>query len=167
MASRTSSRSSALRTLDALADVRSCRGTDARYHGLAVHLGIGIPNANSTQIADLGRASAPTPVFAAFQVTTSLLLLAAASSSFQAGPGLLKALSRRTLASGRRVGVLPELLGASNRHHTPYWGVVLYAIMSAAVILASGAQDQVLVLYYAVSVFLAFLAGLLGMREFP
>ena len=133
--------------------------------GLAVHLGIGIPNTNSTQIADLGRASAPTPLFAAFQATTSLLLLAAASSSFQAGPGLLKALSRRTLASGRRVGVLPELLGASNRHHTPYWGVVLYAIMSAAVILASGAQDQVLVLYYAVSVFLAFLAGLLGMAR--
>jgi hypothetical protein len=133
--------------------------------GLAVHLGVGIPNTNSTQIADLGRAAASTPLFAAFQATTSLLLLAAASSSFQAGPGLLKALSRRTLRSGRKVGVLPESLGTSNRHHTPYWGVALYTIMSAGVILVSGAQDQVLVLYYAVSVFLAFLAGLLGMAR--
>jgi hypothetical protein len=133
---------------------------------LAVRLGIGIPRPDSTQIADLARATAPGPVFAAFQATTSLLLLAAASSSFQAGPGLLRALARRRLPQGRTVGVLAGWLGTTNRHHTPYWGVVLYTVMSAAVVVAAGARDRVLVLYYAVAVFLAFLAGLVAMARY-
>ncbi|MDQ6901126.1 MAG: hypothetical protein M3072_16795 [Candidatus Dormibacteraeota bacterium] len=112
------------------------------------------------------RTAAATPIFAAFQATTALLLLAAASSSFQAGPALLRALARRRLASGRVVGVLASWLRITNRHHTPYWGVVLYAAMSGAVVVAPGAQDQVLVLYYAVAVFVAFLAGLVGMARY-
>src|SRR5205807_166598 len=67
---------------------------------------------------------------------------AAASSSFQAGPALLRALARRRLASDQMVGVLAGWLGMTNRHHTPYWGVVLYTAMSAAVVLAAAAQDQ-------------------------
>src|SRR5207237_836587 len=63
---------------------------------LAVRLGIGIPAAGSTQIDELARAAATPALFAVFQLGTSLLLLAAASSSFQAGPGLCKALARRT-----------------------------------------------------------------------
>ncbi len=60
----------------------------------AVHLRIGVPGPDSTQIAELARIAAPPgPVFAAFQLATTLLLLSAASSSFQAGPGLLKALA--------------------------------------------------------------------------
>jgi hypothetical protein len=133
---------------------------------LAVRLGVGVPPADSTQIADLARTAAATPIFAAFQATTSLLLMAAASSSFQAGPGLLRALARRRLASGQVVGVLAGWLGKTNRHHTPYWGVVLYTAMSAAVVVAAAAQDQVLVLYYAVAVFVAFLAGLLAMARY-
>jgi hypothetical protein len=133
---------------------------------LAVRLGVGIPPPDSTQIAELARTAVATPIFAAFQATTSLLLLAAASSSFQAGPGLLRALARRRLASGQVVGVLAGWLGTTNRHHTPYWGVVFYAVMSAVVVLAAGARDQVLVLYYAVAVFLAFLAGLAAMARF-
>jgi hypothetical protein len=133
---------------------------------LAVRLGIGIPAHDSTQIADLARAVAPAPLFAAFQAATSLLLLAAASSSFQAGPGLLRALARRRLPGGQAVGVLAGWLGTRNRHHTPYWGVVLYAVLSAGVVVAAGAQDQLLVLYYAVAVFLAFLSGLLAMARY-
>jgi hypothetical protein len=53
----------------------------------AAHLQVGIPPGHSTQIAELARLAAPEPVFAAFQLVTALLLLAAASSSFQAGPG--------------------------------------------------------------------------------
>lgn len=52
----------------------------------AAHLQVGIPPADSTQIAELARLAAPGPVFAAFQLVTALLLLSAASSSFQAGP---------------------------------------------------------------------------------
>lgn len=133
---------------------------------LAVRLGVGIPPPESTQIADLARVTAPGPLFAAFQATTSLLLLAAASSSFQAGPGLLRALARRRLPAGRTVGVLAGWLGTTNRHHTPYWGVVVYGLLSAVVVLVAGAQDQVLVLYYAVAVFMAFLSGLVAMARY-
>jgi hypothetical protein len=137
--------------------------------GLAVQadrLQIGIPHPDTTQIAELARAAAPHPVFAAFQLMTALLLLAAASSSFQAGPGLLKALSRRTRADGTITGVLPEPLGRSNSHHTPFRGVIVFLVASAAVTAAAGARDQELVLFYAVSVFLSFLAGLIAMAVF-
>jgi amino acid transporter len=91
-----------------------------------------------------------------------VLLLAAASSSFQAGPGLLKALAR---GAGERsgVGVLPGPLGAANRHHTPYWGVVVFLCVAGTVVTAAGGREQELVLFYAVAVFMSFLFGLLSM----
>ncbi len=137
--------------------------------GLAVEahrLRIGIPHAETTQIAELARVAAPGPVFAAFQLVTALLLLSAASSSFQAGPGLLKALARHENHQGQTIGILPRGLGRTNAHHTPYWGVVLFTTISAVVVAAAGARDQELVLFYAVSVFLSFLAGLLAMALF-
>jgi len=132
----------------------------------AAHLQIGIPPAESTQIAELARAAAPAPVFAAFQLVTALLLLSAASSSYQAGPGLLKALARRTDPAGKTVGILPTALGRTNKHHTPYWGVMLFAFLAVVIVSAAGGNDQELVLFYAVSVFLSFLAGLLAMASF-
>ena len=133
---------------------------------LAVHLHVGIPRPDSTQIADVAKASVGGPLFAAFQLLTALLLLAAASSSFQAGPGLLRALARRTHPDGQATGILHPHLGAANRHHTPYWAVLLFLVVSAAVVVAAGAHDQELVLFYAVSVFMSFLAGLLAMARF-
>lgn len=53
-----------------------------------------------------------------------------------------------------------------NDHHTPYVAVVVFLLVSAVVVAAAGAQDQKLVLFYAVSVFLSFLAGLLAMARF-
>ena len=130
---------------------------------LAVSLDVGLPPSNSTVIAEIARAaSGDGAIFAAFQVTTAVLLLAAASSSFQAGPGLLKALS----GTGGGVGVLPGGLGRTNRHHTPYWGVVVFLGVSAALVVAAGAREQRLVLFYAVAVFMAFLCGLLAMARF-
>jgi hypothetical protein len=68
---------------------------------LAVRLHIGIPKHDSTQIADIAHAAAgKRAAYALFQATSALLLLAAASSSFQAGPGLLKALSRHPHSAG-------------------------------------------------------------------
>jgi hypothetical protein len=133
---------------------------------LAVHLHIGIPPADSTQIADIAHASVGPHLFAAFQLFTSLLLLAAASSSFQAGPGLLKALARRTRPDGEVAGILHPHLGASTRHHTPYWAVLLFVVVSAGVVVAAGGQDQELVLFYAVAVFMSFLVGLVAMARF-
>jgi hypothetical protein len=130
---------------------------------LAVSLRVGLPSADSTEMAEVARAAAGGgTIFAAFQVTTAVLLLAAASSSFQAGPGLLKALSR----GGGGVGVLPAGLGRTNRHHTPYWGVLVFLAVSAALVVAAAAREQRLVLFYAVAVFIAFLCGLLSMARF-
>lgn len=131
----------------------------------AVRLRIGVPTANSTQIADLASHAANPTLHALFQLVTALLLLSAASSSFQAGPGLLKALARQHNQTSD-TGILPTPWGRSNRHHTPYWGVLLFLIISGAVITAAGGQDQRLVLFYAVSVFLSFLAGLIAMARF-
>ncbi|MGH2939118.1 MAG: amino acid permease [Solirubrobacterales bacterium] len=132
----------------------------------AVRLKIGIPAHDSTQIADIAKASVGHGLFAAFQILTALLLLAAASSSFQAGPGLLKALARRTHPSGLRTGILHPRLGVTNQHHTPFWAVAVFFVISALVVVAAGAQDQELVLFYAVSVFMSFLVGLLAMARF-
>jgi hypothetical protein len=131
--------------------------------GVAVRLHVGVPKADSTQIADLARtAVGPGGLFAAFQLSSAVLLLAAASSSFQAGPGLLKALSH---APGG-VGILPRRLGHSNTHHTPYWGVAVFLLVAAVIVVGARGSEQELVLFYAVAVFLAFLFGLLSMYRF-
>jgi hypothetical protein len=133
--------------------------------GLAVRLHVGIPGANSTQIADVAHAAVGhSALYALFQAASALLLLAAASSSFQAGPGLLKALSRHPQSAG--VGILPRSLGDTNRHHTPYWSVLVYLGVSAVVLVAASGHEQELVLFYAVAVFVSFLAGLAAMTRF-
>ncbi|WP_310713942.1 amino acid permease [Streptomyces lydicus] len=130
---------------------------------LAGRLHIGLPGHDSTQIADIAHAAAgPGWLYAAFQLTSSLLLLAAASSSFQAGPGLLKALA----GTEDRPGVLPAVLGRTNRHHTPYWSVVVYLAAAAVIIVAAAGKEQELVLFYAVAVFVSFLVGLIAMTRF-
>jgi hypothetical protein len=134
---------------------------------LALKLRTGIPAEDSTLIADLARsATGDGAMFALFQLTSSLLLLAAASSSFQAGPGLLKALARHTRGSGESVGILPPALGRVNDHHTPYWAVAVFLGISTAVVIAAGGRDQELVLFYAVAVFVSFISGLLAMARF-
>jgi hypothetical protein len=132
----------------------------------AVRLGVGIPPAESTQISEVARATNVHWVFAAFQITTAMLLLSAASSSFQAGPGLLKALARHVRPDGSAVGVLPARLGGTNRHHVPVLGVVVFLALSAVVVTAAGGRDQELVLFYAVAVFVSFLIGLIAMATF-
>jgi hypothetical protein len=132
---------------------------------LAVHLHVGIPPHDETQIADLARAAAGGgALFGFFQLASGVLLLAAASSSFQAGPGLLKALSRR--GPSGEPGLLPARLGHVNQHHTPMAAVGVYAIIAAAIILIARGREQELVLVYAVAVFVSFLAGLLAMARF-
>lgn len=124
---------------------------------LAHRLEVGIPGGDSTQIADIARRSVGNGViFTLFQWTSAALLLAAASSSFQAGPGLLKALAAHA-------GVLPSSLARVNKFHTPVMGVLLFTATSAVVLIAAGGRDQELVLFYAVAVFISFLAGLLAM----
>jgi amino acid transporter len=132
---------------------------------LAVHLHVGIPGSDDTQIANLAKAAVGEGgLFGFFQLSSSVLLLAAAASSFQAGPGLLKALAR-TWPDGSP-GLLPGRLAHVNKHHTPVLAVIIYAVISAVIILAASGQEQELVLVYAVAVFVSFLAGLLAMASF-
>jgi amino acid transporter len=132
---------------------------------LAVHLNVGIPGTDATQISNLAKAAVGDGgLFGFFQLSSSVLLLAAAASSFQAGPGLLKALAR-TWPDGSP-GLLPGRLARVNKHHTPVLAVVVYALISAVIILAASGQEQELVLVYAVAVFVSFLAGLLAMAHF-
>lgn len=132
---------------------------------LAVRLHVGIPGPDSTQIADIGHAAVGNGLaYALFQAASSLLLLAAASSSFQAGPGLLKALSRHPSSAG--VGILPHAFGTTNKHHTPFWSVAAYLGVSAIVLVAAEGKEQELVLFYAVAVFVSFLAGLTAIARF-
>jgi hypothetical protein len=131
---------------------------------LAVRLRVGVPPGDSTQIAEIARAAVGQgPLFAAFQLTSAVLLLAAASSSFQAGPGLLKALARRPDGGG---GILPAALARANTHHTPYWSVVVFLLVSGCIVVAGGGHEQRLVLFYAVAVFVSFMFGLLSMSRF-
>ncbi len=131
-----------------------------------VHLRIGVPPNDSTQIAELARVATAPPLFAAFQLATALLLLSAASSSFQAGPGLLKALARQRGNDGTSTGILPAWLGRTNSRYTPYWGVAVFMLAAGAVTLAARGRDQELVLFYAAAVFVAFHAGLVSMCRF-
>ena len=130
---------------------------------VAVRLGIGIPDDGSTQVADIAQASVGGALYGSFQLATALLLLAATSSSLQAGPGLLKALARHELDDGSSTGILPPALGVTNARHTPYWAVLVFVLLAGAVVVAAGGRDQVLVLFYAVAVFLGFLMGLAAM----
>lgn len=128
-----------------------------------VRIGIGIPEGDATMVSELARRAASPGFFALFQAVTALLLLSAASSSFQAGPGLLKALA--TAHPGER-GILPAQLAKVNHHHTPFNGVIVFAVLSGMAVAAAAGYDQRLVLFYAVSVFVSFLAGLTAMTVF-
>ena len=131
---------------------------------LSVHLGVGIPSAGATQISEIAlAATGDGAAYALFQASSAVLLLSAASSSFAAGPGLLRALSR---TPGNPLGILPATLGRTNAHHTPYWAVLAFLFASSAVVVAAGGSEQELVLFYAVAVFVSFLTGLLAMARF-
>jgi hypothetical protein len=129
---------------------------------VGARLDVGTPPRSSTWIAQVAQEAAGRgALFAAFQLSSAVLLLAAASSSFQAGPGLLKALAR----GGGGVGILPALLSSRNRHHTPYWGVAVFLATAAILVVAAGGQEQRLVQFYAVAVFIAFWCGLASMTR--
>ena len=79
---------------------------------------------------------------------------------------MLKALARHPATVEQSQGILPRWMGRINRHFTPYWGVVLIPLIATVVVIAVDAQDQELVLFYAVAVFVSFLMGLLAMVTF-
>jgi hypothetical protein len=128
---------------------------------LAVKLGIGLPPEDSTLLAEVARAAVGDGAqFAAFQVMSALLLLAAAGSAYLAASGLLRALALHGGKSSE--GLVPEPLGIRNRYFVPYWGVGCVLAAGVALIALAGGRDQELVHFYAVSVFASFLGALGG-----
>jgi len=136
------------------------------FAALALRHGIRLPVEESTLTAEIAKASVGGFLFAAFQSVIVLLLIAAGASAFQAGPGMLKALARERTENDEVRGVLPGWLGRTNRYYTPYWSLLVYGVVAVALVLAAGADEQTLVLFYAVSVFMSFLAGLASMVVF-
>jgi hypothetical protein len=127
---------------------------------LAVHLGVGLPDEDSTLLADIARRIlGDGAALGLFQILSALLLLAAAASSYLAGSGVLKALS----AVGRDGdGLLPARLHRENRFLIAHWGVLVVHVFAVAMIVAAGGREQALVQFYAVSVFASFLAATLA-----
>ena len=106
------------------------------FTAAAVRLGIGVPGSqDTTMIAEIGRASVGNFLFAAFQAVTSMLLLAAAASSLQAGPGLLEALARHETETGERFAILPAWLG----QHQP----LLYPVLGVSLVRCLNERDSI------------------------
>jgi hypothetical protein len=128
---------------------------------LAVRLEVGLPDGEGTLLSELARTAVGEGfVFAAFQLFSALLLFAAAASSFLAGSGVLKALSGVGLDGA--AGLLPEPLHRENRFLVSHWGVFVVLALAIGMIVAAGGDEQVLVRFYAVSVFASFLAATLA-----
>jgi hypothetical protein len=127
---------------------------------LAVALGVGPPPADSTLLAEIGRAATGGgTVFALFQVLSALLLLAAAASAYAASSGLLKALAEH---GDDDRGLLPARLARTNRAFVPYWGVAVVLVATCGMIVLASGHDQEIVQFYAVAVFLSFLGATVG-----
>ena len=136
-------------------------GLTVCFSVLVVTLGVPLPGGDSTLLAEVARSAVGDGlVFGAFQLLSALLLLAAAASSYLAGSGVLKALSGVGLDG--TAGLLPEPLHRENRFLVSHWGVLVVFLIAAAMILAAGGREQVLVKFYAVSVFASFLAATLA-----
>ena len=126
------------------------------FTALAVGLGTQLPGSDSTLIAELARrATGSDFLFVAFQLSSALLLLSAAASSYLAGSGVLKALA--TIGRDGE-GLVSRRFGRINRFLIPEWGVALVLVAAAMLVAASG-HEQRLVGFYAVAVFASFLAA--------
>ncbi|MGV1037014.1 MAG: amino acid permease [Candidatus Nanopelagicales bacterium] len=138
---------------------------------ITVKAQIGIPTGDVTQIALTGQWAAPN-LFAVFQACAAVLLLAAAASSLNAGPGLLEAIADSTAGrSGAddQTSVTPDLptwIGMTNQRGVPYIGVALFAGVAGVLILVSRAHEQNLVPFYAIAVFVSFLSAMAAMAKF-
>lgn len=127
---------------------------------LAVSLGIGAPPEDSTLLAEIARrASGGGPTFAAFQVLTALLLLAAAASAYAASSGVLRALA---LHADSEPGLIPDRFAVVNRFLVPHWGVAAIAATTCGLLVLAGGRETGIVGFYAVAVFISFVAALAG-----
>jgi hypothetical protein len=132
----------------------------------ALHLRIGVPGPDSTEIAELGPLRHPRAVVRRLPARHNAV--AAVGGEFvipgRAGPAQgarRRTRSGRAVAGDRACRVRPH----QQPLHPQLGGVLVFVVGSAALATAAGGNDQRLVLFYAVAVFLSFLAGMLAMTR--
>ena len=130
--------------------------------GMLIGLGILIkkfhvvPHSNITVLAQLTEASlGHNFIFYAIQLITMVLLALAANTSFGGLPVLAALLARDNF--------LPHMFGLRADRQVHRYGVVVLAVLAAALLAASNGNTQALVPLFAVGVFIGFTLSQFGM----
>jgi len=124
--------------------------------GVLIHKFHVVPHSATTVLAQLTEASIGHNVFYfAIQLITFVLLALAANTSFAGLPVLTALLARDNF--------LPHMFGLRADRQVHRYGVVVLAVLAAALLVASGGDTQKLVPLFAVGVFIGFTLSQLGM----
>jgi amino acid transporter len=115
-----------------------------------------VPHSNITVLAQLTEASlGHNVIFYAIQLITMVLLALAANTSFGGLPVLAALLARDNF--------LPHMFGLRADRQVHRYGVVVLAVLAAALLAASNGNTQALVPLFAVGVFIGFTLSQFGM----
>ena len=125
---------------------------------LAVRLGVGLPADDSTCLPGSRGLQRATGSCSGFRPPAPCSSWPQRRPRSSRGP----ASSRLALVDAGDDGLLPRRLGQENRFLVAHWGVIAILGVAAAMIVASGGDEQRLVQFYAVSVFASFLAATVG-----
>jgi amino acid transporter len=124
--------------------------------GVLIHRFSVVPHASTTVLAQLTEASlGHNFFFYAVQIITMILLALAANTSFGGLPVLTALLAKDNF--------LPHMFGLRADRQVHRYGVVVLAILAAALLAASNGNTQALVPLFAVGVFIGFTLSQLGM----
>ncbi len=124
--------------------------------GILIHRFSVVPHSSTTVLAELTEASlGHTFFFYAVQIITLVLLALAANTSFGGLPVLAALLAKDNF--------LPHMFGLRADRQVHRSGVVVLAMLAAALLVASNGDTQVLVPLFAVGVFIGFTLSQLGM----
>jgi amino acid transporter len=124
--------------------------------GYLIHKFDVVPNKNITVLAQLTEASlGHNVIFYAIQLITMVLLALAANTSFAGLPVLASILARDNF--------LPHMFSLRADRQVHRYGVVVLAVLAAALLVAAKGNTQALVPLFAVGVFVGFTLSQLGM----
>ena len=124
--------------------------------GVLIHKFSVVPHASITVLAQLTEASlGHNVVFYAIQLITMVLLALAANTSFGGLPVLASLLARDNF--------LPHMFGLRADRQVYRYGVIVLAVLAAALLAAANGNTQALVPLFAVGVFIGFTLSQVGM----
>jgi amino acid transporter len=124
--------------------------------GILIHKFSVVPHSNITVLAQLTEASlGHNFFFYAVQLITLVLLALAANTSFGGLPVLAALLARDNF--------LPHMFGLRADRQVHRYGVIVLAVLAAALLVASNGNTQALVPLFAVGVFVGFTLSQVGM----